>query len=132
VVASDEVVASGALRVCSLSGDGGGRASRIYRGWRWLVVGVSVSGDDLVRTKCWGRFWLPMVEPDASLAVAYGGWRPRPAWRSSADLVSWPKCSGFAGGRGSVGGGWRLLRVTSVLQCPLWIWALPVDVDVPV
>jgi hypothetical protein len=34
-----EVVASGARRVCSMSGDGGGRASQIYRGWRWLVVG---------------------------------------------------------------------------------------------
>jgi hypothetical protein len=74
VVAVTEGVASGAWRVCSMSGDGGGRASRIYRGWLWLVVGASVSGDDLVRTKCWGRFWLPVVEPDASLEVAYGGW----------------------------------------------------------
>jgi hypothetical protein len=45
------------------TGDGGG-----------LLLGVSVSGDYLGRTKCWGRSWLPMVEPDASLAVACGGW----------------------------------------------------------
>jgi hypothetical protein len=90
-----EMVTSGAWRVCSMSGDGGGRASWIYRGWRWLVVGASVSGDYLSRTKCWGKIWLPVVEPDASLAVACGG------------PVSWPKCSGGSpvGGAVSVGVG---------------------------
>jgi hypothetical protein len=39
----------------------------------------------------------------------------------------------FAGWRGGVSGGWRLLRATSILRRPLlWIWALPVDVGDPV
>jgi hypothetical protein len=69
-----ELVTSGTWRVCSMSGGGGGRPSWIYKGWRWLVVWASVSVDYLGRTKCWGRIWLPVVEPDASLAVACGGW----------------------------------------------------------
>jgi hypothetical protein len=68
-----------------------------------------------------------------SLAVVFGGWRPRPAWRSSfADLSRGLSAAEVAGGRGGVGGGWRLLRMTSVLRRPLvWIWALLVDVGVP-
>jgi hypothetical protein len=46
-----ELVTSGAWRVCSMSGDGGGRASWIYTGWQWLVVWASVSGDYLGWTK---------------------------------------------------------------------------------
>jgi hypothetical protein len=33
------MAASGIWRVCSMGGDGSGRASQICRGWRWLVVG---------------------------------------------------------------------------------------------
>jgi hypothetical protein len=94
---------------------------------------ASVLGDYLVWTKCWGRIWLPVVEPDASLAVAYGGWRPRTAWRSCVDLSRGLSAAEVRQWVGSVDGGWRLLRATSVLRCPLvWIWVLPVDVGVPV
>jgi hypothetical protein len=95
---------------------------------------VSFPGDYFVRTKCWGRFSLHVVAPDASLAVVCGSWRPRSAWRSSlADLSRGLSAAEVAGGRGGVGGGGRLLRMTSVLRRPLvWIWALPVDVGVPV
>jgi hypothetical protein len=117
-----------------MSGDGGGRASQIYRGWRWLVVGrrsrVSTlfglsAGKDLVargRARCEHGSCLWRLPTSAGLALMCGP-------------VSWPKCCGGSpvGGGGSVGGGLRLLRVTSVLRCPLaWIWALPVDVGVPV
>jgi hypothetical protein len=77
---------------------------------------------------------LHVAAPDASLAVVCGGWRPRSAWRSSlADLSRGLRAEEVAGGRGGVGGGWRLPRMTSVLRRPLvWIWALPADVSVPV
>jgi hypothetical protein len=75
-----------------------------------------------------------VAAPDTSLAVVCGGWQPRPAWRSSlADLSRGLSATEVAGGRGGVGGGWRLLRMTFVLRLPLvWIWALPVGVGVPV
>jgi hypothetical protein len=39
---ASEVFASGAQRVCSMSGDGGGRASQIYRGGGGLLLGVGL------------------------------------------------------------------------------------------
>jgi hypothetical protein len=95
---------------------------------------VSVPSDYFVRTKCWGRFSSHVDAPDTSLAVVCGDWQPRPAWRSSlADLSRGLSAAEVTGGRGGVGGGWRLLWMTSVLRRPLvWIWALSVDVGVPV
>jgi hypothetical protein len=45
----------------------------------WLVVGRRSLEDYLARTKCRGRIWSPEAAPDASLAMTFGGWRPRPA-----------------------------------------------------
>jgi hypothetical protein len=127
------LVASDVWQVCSMGGDGGGRASLICRG-AVTRCWVSVPGDYFVHTKCRGRFSSHVAAPDASLVVVCGGLRPRPAWRSSlADLSHGLSAAEVAGGRGGVGGGWRLLRMTSVLRRPLvWIWALPVDVGVPI
>jgi hypothetical protein len=58
-----------AWRIRSMSGEGGGRASQIYRGWRWLVFGRRSLEDYLARTKCWKRIWSPEAAPNASLAV---------------------------------------------------------------
>jgi hypothetical protein len=93
---------------------------------------VSVPGDYSVRTKCRGWFSSHVAALDASLAVVCGGSRPRSAWHSSlADLSRGLSAAEVPGGRGGVGGGWRLQWMTSVLRRPLvWIWALPVDVDV--
>jgi hypothetical protein len=95
---------------------------------------VSVPGYHSVRTKCRGGFSSHVTAPDASLAVVCGSWRPRSAWRSSlADLSRDLSASEVVGGRGGVGGGWRLLRMTSVLRRAwVWIQALPVDVGVPI
>jgi hypothetical protein len=95
---------------------------------------VSVPGDHSVRTKCQGGFSSHVTAPDASLVVVYGSSRPRSAWRSSlADLSHGLSAAEVVGGRGGVGGGWRLLQMTSVLRRPwVCIWALPVDVGVPV
>jgi hypothetical protein len=60
-----------------MSGEGGGRASQIYVGWRWLVVGRRSLEDYLVQTKCLGSFWSPEAALNASLVVTFGGdlWR---------------------------------------------------------
>jgi hypothetical protein len=95
---------------------------------------VCVPGDHSVRTKCRGGFSSHVTAPDASLAVVCGSWRSQSARRSSlADLSRGLSAAEVVGGRGGVGGGWRLLWMTSVLRRPwVWIWALPVDVGVPV
>jgi hypothetical protein len=108
-----------------MGGDGGRRASQICRGGGGSLLGVGPV-DYFVRTKCRGRFSSHVAVPDMSLAVVFGGWRPRLASRSSlADLSHGLSAAEVAGGRGGVGGGWRLLRMTSVLRRPLvWIWAI--------
>jgi hypothetical protein len=99
------LVTFGAWRVCSMSGEGGGRASQIYVGWRWLVVGCRSLEDFLARAKCWGRFWSPEVALYASLAVSFWWLATLAGLALKCGPIWWPKCSGDSsvGGAVSVG-----------------------------
>jgi hypothetical protein len=80
------LAASGVWRVCSMGGDGGGRAPQICTGWRWVIVGCRSRATTLFGLNVgegFRRMWSrPMRVWRLSMAVGNLGRPGAQVWRT--------------------------------------------------